>query len=81
METKKEFAPSNVAWEKMDKNNNVYLSIKLKNGEWINLFRNTKRSAKSPHWVEISKEEKKDDLQFGDFGPEPTFDDKSEIPF
>jgi hypothetical protein len=53
MSETKTYEPSNVAWEKMDKNNNVYLSVKLKDGTWINLFRNNKRSAKAPHWVEL----------------------------
>lgn len=76
METKT-YEPSNVAWEKMDKNNNVYLSIKLKDGTWINLFRNSKRSAKSPHWVEAqAKSESSENTS-----QEPTFDNTDSIPF
>lgn len=48
---KKQFAPEVAAWEKKDKNGNTYLSIKLTDGSWINLFRNTKKtSEKAPDW-------------------------------
>lgn len=78
METKT-YEPTNVAWEKMDKNNNVYLSVKLKDGTWINLFRNYKRSAKSPHWVEAQA--KTEQSESSDFGPEPKFNNSEDIPF
>ena len=50
---KKEFAPEVAAWTKKDKNGKEYLSIKLVDGSWINLFKNNyKKSDKAPDWVQ-----------------------------
>lgn len=49
----KQYAPEVAAWIKKDKNGNEFLSVKLKDGTWVNLFRNKfKQSDKAPDWKE-----------------------------
>jgi hypothetical protein len=79
MQDKKHYAPTVCAWEKPTKNGGVYLSIKLKDGTWVNLFKNgyKKDGSKEPDWKELPpKKEAEDFTQV-----EPTFDKDEKIPF
>ena len=75
---KKTYAPQTVAWIKKTKIGDDYLSVRLKDGSWVNLFRNGKKSnEKQPDWYEIVKEEKTPE----GFVFNSSVDDKQEIPF
>lgn len=74
---KKQYAPTVSAWEKPTSNGGTYLSVKLKDGTWVNLFKNSykKAGSKEPDWKELPP--KKDQ----DFGSEPSFDKDEKMPF
>lgn len=75
----KKFKPTMAAWEKPTKNGGVYLSVKLIDGTWVNLFKNgyKKPGSKEPDWKELPK---KDEAPVDSFGAPPNLDDES-IPF
>ncbi len=77
----KTYAPECAIWEKKDKNGNTYLSVKLPDGTWRNLFKNKfkKDNQKAPDWKEIKTKEDQNNKQ--DFGPEPKFNESEDIPF
>jgi uncharacterized protein (DUF736 family) len=62
---KKEYAPTVAAWEKPTSNGGVYLSVKLRDGSWINLFKNgyKKEGSKEPDWKELPPKKKESDEQ------------------
>lgn len=61
----KQYAPEVAAWTKKDKNGNDYLSIKLVDGSWVNLFKNNyKKSEKAPDWVQIKPKTEQNEPPF-----------------
>ena len=63
---KKQYPPTVVAWEKPTKNGGVYLSVKLKDGTWVNLFKNSfkKDGEKSPDWKELPPKKDSEEIPF-----------------
>lgn len=63
---KKQYAPTVAAWEKPTRNGGTYLSVKLKDGSWVNLFKNDykKEGSKEPDWKELPPKEQKDEAPF-----------------
>lgn len=62
---KKQFEPEVAAWSKKDKNGKEYLSIKLKDNTWVNLFKNNyKKSDKAPDWVQAKPKTEQNEPPF-----------------
>lgn len=72
----KVYEPQAAAWVKKTSKGDDYLSVKLADGTWVNLFKNTykKEGDKQPDWREGKK---KDENQT----PEPSFNQSEDIPF
>lgn len=75
MESNNQRPPTAAAWIKKTKKGDDYISVKLKDGTWLNLFKNNrKNSEKSPDYTEIAKKEENNNNDSG-------FSFNSDIPF